>query len=170
MPISWSLDDYHFEYGVTQAGILPGLSAAGGVLQNWIDDFDYMAETHDWGVITYTFHLVIGRGHHMKILTRLLDHLSAKGAVFMTMGGRRRSTPRPRPMRDLATALKHLATVDPDMARVCASGPPPRTRPATFATLLQIITSQQVSVAAATSIWQRLRAAGFDRPAVFGRR
>ena len=81
------MDDYpHFEYGVTQAGILPGLSAAGGVLQNWIDDFDYMAETHDWGVITYTFHpFVIGRGHRMKILTRLLDHLSAKGAIFMTM-------------------------------------------------------------------------------------
>ena len=87
MPISWSLDDYpHFEYGVTQAGILPGLSAAGGVLQNWIDDFDYMAETHDWGVITFTFHpFVIGRGHRMKILARLLDHLSAKGAIFMTM-------------------------------------------------------------------------------------
>ena len=72
-------------------------------------------------------------------------------------------------MRDLAAALVHLAAVDPDIARVLAEiGPPtPRTRPATFATLLQIITSQQVSVAAATAIWQRLRAAGFDRPAVF---
>ena len=72
-------------------------------------------------------------------------------------------------MRNLAAALAHLAAVDPDIARVLAEigPPPPRTRPATFATLLQIITSQQVSVAAATSIWQRLRAAGFDRPAVF---
>ena len=72
-------------------------------------------------------------------------------------------------MRDLATAFAHLSAVDPDIARVLAEiGPPPlRTRPATFATLLQIITSQQISVAAATSIWQRLRFAGFDQPAVF---
>lgn len=72
-------------------------------------------------------------------------------------------------MRDLAAALAHLAAVDPDMARVLAEigPPPPRARPATFATLLQIITSQQVSVAAATSIWQRLCAAGYDRPEVF---
>ena len=62
------------------------VSVPPATLQNWIDDFDYMAETHDWGVITYTFHpFVIGRGHRMKILTRLLDHLSAKGAIFMTM-------------------------------------------------------------------------------------
>lgn len=72
-------------------------------------------------------------------------------------------------MRDLATALKHLATVDPDMARVLAEigPPPPRARPATFATLLQIITSQQVSVMAATSIWRRLCDSGFDRPEAF---
>jgi peptidoglycan-N-acetylglucosamine deacetylase len=64
MPISWSLDDFpHFEYLRTPASVLPGLSNAQQVLENWIADFDYMVNTEGWGVLTYTFHpFVIGRG------------------------------------------------------------------------------------------------------------
>ncbi len=87
LPISWSLDDYpHFEFVRTQTTILPGLQNAGGVLQNWIDDFTYLRRTLDWGIITYTFHpFVIGRGHRMMILERLIEAVRAGGAEFVTM-------------------------------------------------------------------------------------
>ena len=87
MPISWSLDDYpHFEFVRTDAYVLPGLMASQGVLQNWLDDFDYMTQTEDWGVLTYTCHpFVIGRGHRMLLLERLILKLQELGAVFLTM-------------------------------------------------------------------------------------
>ena len=87
LPISWSLDDYpHFEFVRTQTTILPGLQSASGVLQNWCDDFTYMRRTLDWGVVTYTFHpFVIGRGHRMMILERLIEAVRAGGAEFVTM-------------------------------------------------------------------------------------
>lgn len=87
MPISWSLDDYpHFEFQIFKRGVLPGLQPADGVLRNWSDDFDYMTEILDWGILTYTLHpFVIGRGHRMKMLDRLIRHLKARGAVFLTM-------------------------------------------------------------------------------------
>ena len=41
---------------------------ANGVLQNWLDEFYYLADHLDWGVITYTFHpFVIGRGHRAPV-------------------------------------------------------------------------------------------------------
>jgi peptidoglycan-N-acetylglucosamine deacetylase len=87
MPISWSLDDHpHFEYFRTDRVTLPGLRSAGAVLENWFDDFDYMTRIVDWGVITYTCHpYVIGRGHRMLMLERLIDRLAERGAVFCTM-------------------------------------------------------------------------------------
>ena len=87
MPVSWTLDDYpHFEFVRTPAGILPGNMNAHGVLQNWTDDFRYLTENLDWGVITYTFHpFVIGRGHRMIILEKLIRTLSDGGAVFITL-------------------------------------------------------------------------------------
>src|SRR5207247_4263281 len=87
MPISWSLDDYpHFEFVRTQNAVLPGLKNAGSVLANWIDDFLYMKDATDWGIITYTFHpFVIGRGHRMVALERLIERLAAEGAEFMRM-------------------------------------------------------------------------------------
>ncbi len=87
MPVSWSLDDYpHFEYARSPAGIQPGLRRGGDVLDNWVDDFRYMAATVDWGVLTYTFHpQVMGRGHRMLVLERLIDALAAQRAVFVRM-------------------------------------------------------------------------------------
>jgi peptidoglycan-N-acetylglucosamine deacetylase len=87
MPISWTLDDYpHFEFVRTNTSILGGLKPASGVLENWYDDFDYMTRIMEWGVITYTCHpYVIGRGHRMLMLERLIDKLRARGAVFLTM-------------------------------------------------------------------------------------
>jgi peptidoglycan-N-acetylglucosamine deacetylase len=85
MPVSWALDDFpHFEYLRTTDWIMPGLMNAGSVLQNWLDDFAYLRASLDWGVITYTFHpYVIGRGHRMLALDRLIATLKGEGAVFM---------------------------------------------------------------------------------------
>jgi hypothetical protein len=87
MPISWSLDDFpHFEFLRTPTSLMPGLMNAAGVLENWLNDFEYMRRTVDWGVLTYTCHpYVIGRGHRMLMLENLIEGLVAKGATFATM-------------------------------------------------------------------------------------
>ena len=87
MPISWSTDDYpHFEFLRQGATILQGMMNANDVLSNWIDDYLYMKRNTDWGVMTYTMHpFVIGRGHRMLMLERLIERLSAEGAQFMSM-------------------------------------------------------------------------------------
>ena len=87
MPISWSTDDYpHFEFLRQGNAILQGMMNANDVLSNWTDDYLYMKRNTDWGVLTYTMHpYVIGRGHRMLMLERLIERLSAEGAQFMTM-------------------------------------------------------------------------------------
>lgn len=87
MPISWSLDDHpHFEFLRVGQSVMPGLADARGVLANWIDDFLYMKQTCEWGVITYTCHpYVIGRGHRMMMLECLIRRLVDEGATFVTM-------------------------------------------------------------------------------------
>ena len=87
MPVSWTLDDYpHFEFIRTPTVILQGLMNADNVLANWIDDFIYLKDNLDWGVITYTFHpFVIGRGHRMMMLEKLIRTLDENGAVFMKL-------------------------------------------------------------------------------------
>ena len=87
MPVSWTLDDYpHFEFLRTKATILQGLMNATAVLENWINDFRYMKSITDWGILNFTFHpFVIGRGHRMVALEKLLRALTEEGAQFMTM-------------------------------------------------------------------------------------
>jgi peptidoglycan/xylan/chitin deacetylase (PgdA/CDA1 family) len=89
MPISWSLDDFpHFEYIRNPNGsIQQGLMNATAVLENFVDDYTYMTRVQpDFGILTYTFHPhVIGRGHRMMMLERLIQKLMEDGAVFMTM-------------------------------------------------------------------------------------
>lgn len=87
MPISWTLDDFPvFEYMRNPNGVQAGLMNANAVLENWVDDFVYMRENLDWGILTYTFHPhVIGRGHRMIMLERLIKKLIELGAEFQTM-------------------------------------------------------------------------------------
>lgn len=88
MPISWSLDDYPaFEYmRLPNGSVQQGLMNATAVLENFVDDFTYMTRLCDYGILTYTFHPhVIGRGHRMMMLERLIQRLIEGGAVFMTM-------------------------------------------------------------------------------------
>jgi peptidoglycan/xylan/chitin deacetylase (PgdA/CDA1 family) len=45
-----------------------------------------MTRIQDWGVLTYTCHpFVIGRGYTMLMMERLIEALTAQGAVFMTL-------------------------------------------------------------------------------------
>lgn len=87
MPISWTLDDFpHFEYLRLPNSLQPGLMSARAVMENWLDDFLYMVQTVDWGVLTYTFHpFVIGRGHRIMMLERLIERMKEGGAVFLRM-------------------------------------------------------------------------------------
>ena len=87
MPISWSLDDFtHFEFLQAKNFHVPGLMATAGVLQNWLDDFDSMVRSTEWGALTYTCHpFVSGRGHRMLMLERLIAGLQDLGAAFLTM-------------------------------------------------------------------------------------
>jgi peptidoglycan/xylan/chitin deacetylase (PgdA/CDA1 family) len=87
MPISWALDDFpHFEYLRMPNSLQQGLMPARAVIENWLDDFLYMTRTVEWGVLTYTFHpFVIGRGHRMMMLERLIERMKEAGAVFLRM-------------------------------------------------------------------------------------
>lgn len=87
LPVSWSLDDFpHFEYLWTATHLQPGLRRTDEVMANWLDDFRYLARTQEWGVLTLTFHpQVIGRGHRMLMLERLIEELEAMGATFSRM-------------------------------------------------------------------------------------
>ncbi len=77
MPISWALDDFPvFEYMQSQNIVQPGLMNASLVLESWLDDFVYMRNHYDWGVLTYTLHPhIIGRGHRMIMLEKLIYKL-----------------------------------------------------------------------------------------------
>lgn len=81
LPVSWSADDFpHFEY--FRGG---GLRPASGVLENWLDDFRYLVDELNEGVMTYTLHpFVIGRGHRLRMLDTLLSTLKELGATFVT--------------------------------------------------------------------------------------
>lgn len=69
---------------------------------------------------------------------------------------------------DLRKSLDALAILDEDVARAIKNCgyPEPRLRPRGYTTLLRTIVGQQVSVAAATAVWNRLEAAlGTNCPA-----
>jgi DNA-3-methyladenine glycosylase II len=68
------------------------------------------------------------------------------------------SIPRPLDHDTLKAALTQLAALDPDLDRIIRRyGPPPLwTREPEFATLIQIILEQQISLKAAQTVYQRL--------------
>ena len=61
--------------------------------ENWFADFAYMRDHYDWGVLTYTFHPhVIGRGHRMMMLERLIEQARDAGASSSPWSRRSRNT------------------------------------------------------------------------------
>ena len=87
MPVHWSLDDApYFEPPDAGAGSLPAPGNARAALETWLDEFRYMKTHQDWGVLTYTFHPhIIGRGHRMLMLERLMEELRREDAIFLTL-------------------------------------------------------------------------------------
>jgi peptidoglycan/xylan/chitin deacetylase (PgdA/CDA1 family) len=92
MPVSWVLDDFpHFEHvHLRNGGGLRsvGLSAPSKVEEIWRGDFDFMYREVDGGVFNLTMHpQVIGRGHRMLMLERLIDYFRGyDGVRFATLG------------------------------------------------------------------------------------
>jgi peptidoglycan/xylan/chitin deacetylase (PgdA/CDA1 family) len=88
LPVSWHLDDFpHFEYVRLANRLSPGLSAPSKVEEIWRDEFDFMYREVPRGVYTLTMHpQVIGRGHRLMLLERLIEHVSAhEGVRFATL-------------------------------------------------------------------------------------
>jgi len=86
LPVCFSLDDWpYFQFNYDP--LRPGLSAPSKVLEIWAADFDYMHARVERGILTYTMHpQVIGRGHRMVMLERLIRHILDRGNVrFMRM-------------------------------------------------------------------------------------
>jgi peptidoglycan/xylan/chitin deacetylase (PgdA/CDA1 family) len=86
MPVSWILDDFpHFEYLRIGQRLSPGLSAASKVEEIWRGEFDFMVRDVPGGVFTLTMHpQVIGRGHRMLMLERLIAHMRSQPNVRFT--------------------------------------------------------------------------------------
>ena len=64
-----------------------GLASPAHVYEIWAGDFDYLHDRLGAGVYTLTMHpQVIGRGHRLLMLERLIDHIRMAGDVtFATM-------------------------------------------------------------------------------------
>lgn len=89
LPVSWILDDFpHFEYVALKDRRSPGLSAGSKVEEIWREEFTFMYREVDDGVYTLTMHpQVIGRGHRMLMLERLIGFFQGHaGARFATLG------------------------------------------------------------------------------------
>jgi peptidoglycan/xylan/chitin deacetylase (PgdA/CDA1 family) len=86
LPVSWLLDDFpHFEYYRAATRSNQGLSAPSKVEEIWRDEFDFMYREVPNGVYTLTMHpQVIGRGHRMLMLERLIDYFASHDDVRFT--------------------------------------------------------------------------------------
>jgi peptidoglycan/xylan/chitin deacetylase (PgdA/CDA1 family) len=81
MPFSWSLDDFpHFEF---QVGWSTEQSAPSTVQEIWQAEFEYASANAAGGFFGLCMHpQVIGRGHRLTMLDRLLETMATAGAVF----------------------------------------------------------------------------------------
>jgi len=85
LPVSWGLDDFPVSDFVL--GMNEGLKAPSAIQEMWQGDFDYGMDNCPDGLFTLTLHpQTIGRGNRMLMLERLLEHISSRGARFVTMG------------------------------------------------------------------------------------
>ncbi|MGH7803018.1 MAG: polysaccharide deacetylase family protein [Candidatus Binatia bacterium] len=86
LPVTWGLDDFPpFEFIL---GSNAGLSAPSKVEEIWRGDFDWAYANCPGGLYNLTLHpQVIGRGHRMLMLERLIGHFEKHaGVVFETLG------------------------------------------------------------------------------------
>lgn len=87
LPVNWALDDFpHFEFVDKDTY---GLSAPTKVEEIWSDEFAYAHQHAPNGLYSLTMHpQVIGRGHRMMMLDRLISRFKGYDKVrFTTLGG-----------------------------------------------------------------------------------
>jgi peptidoglycan-N-acetylglucosamine deacetylase len=85
LPFSWSLDDFtHFEFEV---GWSTEQSPPSAVQEIWQAEFEYAAANAPDGFFGLCMHpQVIGRGHRLMMLDRLMGAMAERGAVFEPLG------------------------------------------------------------------------------------
>lgn len=87
LPVAWHLDDVpFFERFYTSHLISDGLRTPSHVEEIWLGEFDYLYNEVGSGLLTLTMHPeVIGRGHRIGLLRRVLEHVSSHdGVQFVT--------------------------------------------------------------------------------------
>lgn len=86
LPVAWVMDDFpHFEFVDKDTY---GLSAPSKVEEIWRDEFDYVHNNIPDALFSITMHpQVIGRGHRLMMLERLIEDFGRRdGVTFSTMG------------------------------------------------------------------------------------
>jgi peptidoglycan-N-acetylglucosamine deacetylase len=86
LPVDWSLDDWPY-FGLHWPAHHVGLRTPDEVYRIWSADFDFLYQRVGTGVFTLTMHpQVIGRGHRLFMLERLIEYMKGyEGVTFTTM-------------------------------------------------------------------------------------
>jgi peptidoglycan/xylan/chitin deacetylase (PgdA/CDA1 family) len=86
LPVDWSLDDWPY-FGLHWPAHHVGLRTPDEVYKIWAADFDFLYQRLGAGVYILTMHpQVIGRGHRILMLERLIEYMKGhEGVTFTTM-------------------------------------------------------------------------------------
>ena len=86
LPMDWSLDDWPY-FGLHWPAHHVGLRTPEEVERIWKADFDFLYQRLSEGIFILTMHpQVIGRGHRILMLERVIDYLKGhEGVTFTTM-------------------------------------------------------------------------------------
>jgi peptidoglycan/xylan/chitin deacetylase (PgdA/CDA1 family) len=86
LPVDWSLDDWPY-FGLHWPAHHVGLRTPDEVYRIWSADFDFLYQRVGTGLFTLTMHpQVIGRGHRLFMLERLIEYMKGcEGVTFTTM-------------------------------------------------------------------------------------
>ena len=81
LPVSFEFDDWpHFQFNFNP--YRNGTSAPSKVLEIWTEEFNWMHEKIDGGLLTIAMHpQVIGRGHRIAMLESFIQHCLKAGDV-----------------------------------------------------------------------------------------
>jgi len=89
LPVAWHRDDVPlFEYMFSSQLLTQGGAAPSAVEEIWLGDFEHLRTVVGHGMLVYTLHPeVIGHGHRLLMLERVLDAMQAQpGVRFATCG------------------------------------------------------------------------------------
>lgn len=82
LPVAWELDDFPY-FMFLNKPLYSGLRSPDEVFDIWRGEFDFCHGMD--GTFTLTMHpQIIGRGPRILMLERLMDHMAASGATFLT--------------------------------------------------------------------------------------